>query len=201
MLDESAVRNGPQAVNPVTGQIDLLYADQSTQIAALEDYIAETPADAEVFGLSPQEVIEASFPGATSNTEVSGAIQNFAQTCMVNSPDVPALVAQGRALGFDMADFGTNAALGTETKGGITSSFQINMASSYAFECAVTVVAANDLSDKAVRTEFFQTIGLSPDRKGAADVSVNGKTYKVSHIAIDGGAFGFNEHAFLLQGN
>ncbi|MDA9208230.1 hypothetical protein N9O61_05015 [Octadecabacter sp.] len=153
-----------------------------------------------IASVTPADVTEAIFPGATSNVDLSTATQAFIDTCLTHSPDIPALIASGTALGYDMERDGSNSAFGSKFASGLATSLQINVASSYAFECAVTETASPDADDAAIRDAFFAAAG-QPHTNGVGSIVLNGKEYLLTHLVFDGGAFGINEHAFLLQAN
>lgn len=194
-----SVRTSPQSLNPVTGTYERSYAGASVQVVQTE--IANVSATDVVGGVTPADVADALFPGASTNSEVSGAVAAFASACLQNSPSVAAIVAEGRRLGFDMNEIGPDAAFGVKESGADYTSLQINMASSYAFECAVTTLVSQNTSAASVRNAFFAGVGQQPTASGSTTVTLNGKSYKLSHEALNGGAFGVNEHAFLLQAN
>lgn len=189
---ELPVRNAPQAEAPVPSPTGV-----GAGPAQLQEQILAV-SDAPVGGITPAKLTQDLFPGSAEVKEHSRAIALFQKTCATHTPDIPAIVAAGQSAGFDMKRNG-NSAYGSKVAEGGALSLQINMASSYAYECAVTSIGNQD-SDAQTRQAFFNAMGIK-HRGGQGTINLGGKSYILKHLVIGGGAFGVNEHAFLIQGN
>ena len=200
------VRYGPQAENPVTGVIeDVPTTPLRTVIAQTTSGTLPIENHNSIQALNeiqtPNEFVELIFPGASRNNTIAPAIATFKSACLNNSPDVTAIMAEGRRRGFDMKELGPNAAWGFIEEGSEYTSLQINVASSYAYECTITTLASKDVTDSAVRDAFFKEIGLQPPNGKSLNVMLNDTIYKLSHESIKNKNIDVREHVFLLQGN
>lgn len=177
--ENNGVRSGPQAVHPSPSA---LAQGTSASTAAAN---------------TPRAAAKAVFPGVTANADLAGPIRAFASTCLTHSPNIPALAKAASAAGFSDVNREGKSIFSANFGGKTPVSFQVNVASSFAHECAVTVVV--DQKNKTnVRETFFNAIGLS-HTNGVGQAVVRGQTFSVTHKIIGGGALGVNEHAFLLQ--
>ena len=188
--DAPEPRVGPQTAYPVT------YADglgpNPGSLAPIEF------PDGSI--VTPQDIGEAAFPGADQVSDAAPAIGIFKETCVALTPDVAGIAQAGRAAGFDLEHrVSENVIFGVREQNGRTSSLQVNIASAYTYECAITTLT-NQTSDADIRNAFFQSMGTTHSG-GEGQIAIKGKTYILRHMVLPGGDFGFNEHAFLIQSN
>jgi len=178
------IRNGPQAVHPSTSALA-----QRTSAGA----------PVAVAGISPADVTDVIFPDVKADTGIAGPIRAFARTCMAHAPDLGALFSAAKDAGFSDLEREGKSIYGAQFTGATPVSFQVNVNTRFAHECAVTVVV-DQKNTTNVREAFFNAL-QTPHRNGVAQIVVNGKKSILKHQEFQGGAFGVNEHAFLLQQN
>lgn len=189
------IRSGPQSQLPYTPGPNTGYATPGL-LAANAQNIGE---NLEALGISPTEVIDVVAPGASSNTDLSGAVALFQATCLRHTPNVESIAKVAAQQNMDVERPGPDQIFATNTEfspsGG--NSVQVNIASQYAYECAVTAITQDSVSKANAQEALFGTLGIS-HANGTSVTTINGKAYSLRHIQLPG-AFGLIEHAFVLQ--
>ncbi len=188
------VRSGPQSQHPVTYGPNHVPATPGQMLAA----VGSVDAMLEGTGVSAADIGEAVFGNADSTTDLSRPIALFQSACLQQAPDVNAIARVAAANGLDVERPSANQVYASEWTDTATTSLQVNIESAYAFECATTSVVSQSLSAKEAQTTFFNALGLQ-HTNGQATTTIGGSRYTISHKMFDGGGFGVNEHAFLLQ--
>ena len=134
-------------------------------------------------------VVTTMTPTASVNPAASAAIADFRSTCLTATPDTNALVAPASAAGFQVMLQQGNTVLGTAPD--LSSSFQLNVATSYAYECVVTFLDSGNGAG-AVQQALLAAAG------GSTRV-IGGTTYTVSMETNSSG--GLTERALILRAN
>lgn len=189
------VRYGPQLALPYTPGPNNVAATPGLQLAQSVDLEAVETALLE----NPEEFGAAVFPSAANN-DVSRAIATFQSTCVAHTRDVTAIANTAARQGLDVERPAPDQVIGVLWTESEFVSLQVNIESSYAYECATTAVADQSLSSASVRDEFFRTLGMT-HANGTSQLQIDGEAYQIRHFTVSGGALGINEHAFVLQAN
>ncbi len=190
------VRNGPQTQHPVTFGPNHTPATPGQALVAaggLERLLADT-------GISADELGDTLFPSASGADSLSKPITLFQSACLTSPTNFSKIAQVGAQNGLDVERPAPDQVFAVEWTDTSFVSLQVNIASSYAYECATSGTAAQNVSTQQVRDMFFSAIGLS-HANGTGATTIGGKAYQVRHLVMDGGGLGVNEHAFLLQAN
>lgn len=188
------IRSGPQTQHPVTFGPNHVPATSGQALVAAGDLQGLIEGN----GLSPEEFGETLFPSASRADSLSKTIALFQSVCLDKAPDVEAIARAAAQNGLDVERPSPSQVFALEWTDTNTVTVQVNIESAYAFECATTGMATQNVSAEAVRDAFFGTLGMSHAR-GTQVTNINGSVYNITHHMVDGGALGVNEHAFLLQ--
>ncbi|GAA6182456.1 hypothetical protein NBRC116594_38940 [Shimia sp. NS0008-38b] len=189
------IRTGPQAQLPYTPGPNSGYATPGLMMANSQG-IAQ---DLEAIGVDTSDLIESVAPGATTNTDLSGAVALFQNTCWRHTPDIDAIAAAAKQQGLDVERLAPDQIFASSTDispaGG--NSVQVNIASTYTYECAVTAITQDSVTADQARQALFGTLGIS-HVNGTTETRIDGKAYGLRHIQFPN-AFGLIEHAFVIQ--
>lgn len=188
------VRSGPQSQHPVTYGPNHVPATPGQMLAA----VGSVDTMLEGTGISAADIGEEVFGNANSTTDLSRPIALFQSACLQQAPNVAAIARVAAESGLDVERPSANQVYASEWTDTTTISLQVNMESTYAFECATTSVVSQSLSAKEAQTTFFNALELQYTN-GKATTTIGSSRYIISHKMFDGGGFGVNEHAFLLQ--
>lgn len=174
-------RVGPQS-EPVSSQGGGFVAPLPLGAVPAEDlFVPVAPAPAASSGTLP----------ALART----ALADFGQTCLTAAPDVGALRTAGARAGYAMTNAGSNSALGTKQSGITrTGSFQVNVASSFAFECAVTVLLDRGTDVQALQQAFLSQTGGQTRQIGGTAYQFGVEAFAVPNMPL-------TEVALLMRAN
>ncbi len=190
-----AVRHGPQAELPYTPGPN---NGQPQSLDALQTHIGSIPAGENAYGVAPSDITNILAPGTGTQTNFTPAITLFKGTCLSHSTNPSAIANIARAHGLDVEQPNANQLFAMGNSNGMLTSVQVNIASQFTNECAVSAAGSPNVSVSEVRTLFFRSLGLSHSN-GVATTRIGGQSYTLRHQMLDGGAFGFNEHIFLMH--
>ncbi|WP_217642090.1 hypothetical protein [Aliiroseovarius crassostreae] len=119
-------------------------------------------------------------PAESSSRAPSSVVSTFMQTCNAQLGNPSGIVQAAQQIGFS-GGLGSSDAQVSEIIGGqllfnpaLDQTVQVNVATSNAFECAVTT---SDVADPlALKAEFYEAVGVKGNRN-MVNASINGKAY------------------------
>ena len=177
------VRDGPQAEHP-----------SPSKLARAPLQGQSVPSD-----LTKQDFVNAIFPHIDTSSDVGAAIKAFADTCLTHSPSPAALAKAAPGAGFTDVERNGKTVFATALNSTSPSSLQVNVASSFTYECGVTAVV--DAKNKTnVRATFFNSLGTK-HTNGVGQITLRGQSYILSHVVFGSSGLRLREHAFLIQQN
>ncbi|MEM8592950.1 MAG: hypothetical protein AAGF13_10530 [Pseudomonadota bacterium] len=195
------IRNGTQEQDPSSGfstvQAPSAAAQQqAADLAAMQDFV-NAAAAGDAGAVTPQDILAGLAPNLGANAEgIAPALALFRETCLRAGNDVDQLEALATQAGIDV-DRDGETLFGSDFASAAPISLQVNVASAFTSECAVTLAEQGDATPNA-RDLFFEALGR-PHVDGVGTINVNGEDFILKHVAFGGGALGITENAFLLQ--